>query len=83
MSAVVSPIVAWSTLRRVPVWRTIAEPLGLAVAGGVIGVVASVPALFLGLPPVGLVLGFMHLQRRFPEPVAPSDKKSAIADVAD
>jgi hypothetical protein len=83
MSAVVSPIVAWSTLRRVPLWRTIAEPLGLAVTGGVIGVVTSVPALLLALPPVGLVLGFMHLQRRFREPVAPPHKKSALADMAD
>jgi hypothetical protein len=68
MAGFVSPIVAWSVLRRVPLWRTIIEPLGLAVAGGCAAVVLGVPALILVGPPAGLALGFYWLQRRYPDP---------------
>jgi hypothetical protein len=67
LAGVVSPLVTWSTLRNVPLWRTIAEPLTLALAGGSVAVVVGAPALLLVLPPAGLVLGFVHLQRRYPE----------------
>jgi len=69
VSAVVSPVVSWSSLRRVPLWRTIVEPLGLVVVGGTLAVVSGASALILALPPAGLVLGFVHLHRRYPEPV--------------
>lgn len=68
LAAVVSPIVTWHELRRVPLWRTIAEPLTAAVAGGCAAVVLGVPVLILVLPPVGLGLGYMNLRRRYPEP---------------
>jgi hypothetical protein len=71
MAAVVSPIVTWSALRRVPLWRTVAEPLTLAVAGGVVAALAGSGVLLLALPPVGLVAGFAWLVRRYPsEPLA-------------
>ncbi len=80
LAAVVSPVVAWSALRRVPLWRTIAEPLGLAVGGGVVAVVTGMPVLLLALPAVGLVAGFLHLERRYSErneplPVLPADER--------
>ena len=53
MAAVVSPVVAWSALRRVPLWRTIVEPLAIAVAGGVAAVAAGAPLLLFVLPPLG------------------------------
>jgi hypothetical protein len=73
VAAVVSPIVSWSALRRVPLWRTVVEPLGYAVAGAAIAVIAGVPALILALPPIGLVAGFVRLQRRHAEPRLPRE----------
>ena len=66
-AAVISPVVSWSALRRVPLWRTIVEPLALAVAGGTVALLVGVPILILALPPAGLALGFVRLQRRYPD----------------
>jgi hypothetical protein len=71
MAGVVAPVVTWSELRRVPLWRTIVEPLGLAVAGGALGVLVGSEILFLALPPAALIAGFALLRRRYPqEPAA-------------
>lgn len=67
LGGIVSPVVAWSALRRVPLWRTVAEPLALAVAGGAAGVLVGSAVLFLALPPVGLVAGFIRLSRAYPQ----------------
>lgn len=67
LSGVVTPMVTWSTLRNVPLWRTIAEPLGLAFAGGGLAIVIGIAPLVLLLPLTGLVAGVVHLQRRYPE----------------
>jgi uncharacterized membrane protein HdeD (DUF308 family) len=68
MAGIVSPIVTWSALRRAPLWRTVVEPLVLAVAGAATGVVVSSPVLLFVLPPVGLALGFIHLGRAHSTP---------------
>jgi hypothetical protein len=70
LAAVVSPLVTWTALRRVPLWRTIAEPLIWAVAGGMVSVIVGILMLVLVLPPVGLVLGFLNLRRRHPDRAA-------------
>jgi len=70
MAGIVSPIVAWTTLRRVPLWRTLVEPLGYALVGGAAAVVVNVPVLILVLPPVGLALGVARLHRRYADPHA-------------
>jgi hypothetical protein len=62
-----SSLAPWSALRRVPLWRTIVEPLAIAVAAGAAAVVAGVPLLLLVFPLVGLTLGFLNLRRRYPE----------------
>jgi hypothetical protein len=67
VAAVISPVVAWSELRRVPLWRTIVEPLAAAFAGAVAAIVSGVPLTILVLPPIGLTLGFLNLRRRYPE----------------
>lgn len=67
LAAVVSPVITWSALRRVPLWRTVAEPLGAAVAGGCGAVILGVPVLLLVLPPLGFGLGFANLRRRYPD----------------
>ncbi len=66
-AGVISPTVTWSSLRRVPLWRTIVEPLAFAVAGGVAALVAGSGVLLLTLPPIGLGLGFGWLSRRYPQ----------------
>jgi hypothetical protein len=66
IAAVVSPLVSWSALRNVPLWRTVVEPLALAVAGGAIGVLAGSGIVFLALPPIALVVGFFRLSRAYP-----------------
>jgi predicted transporter len=70
LAAVVSPLITWSELRRVPLWRTVAEPLVAAVAGGCAAVIVGVPLLILVLPPLGLGLGFANLRRRYPDMIA-------------
>ena len=69
IAAVVSPVITWSALRRVPLWRTLVEPLAAAVAGGCAAVIIGVPVLILVLPPLGLGLGFANLRRRYPDNV--------------
>lgn len=67
IAAVVSPVFTWSELRRVPLWRTLVEPLAAAVAGGCAAVIIGVPVLILVLPPLGLGLGIANLRRRYPD----------------
>ena len=68
LAGIVSPLVSWWALRRAPLWRTVVEPLGYAVAGGGMAVLIGVPGLILVLPPVGLALGIARLRQRYPEP---------------
>jgi hypothetical protein len=70
LAAAISPIVSWNALRRVPLWRTVIEPLGYAVAGGVTAVLAGSGVLLLALPPIGLAFGLVRLSRRYPEATA-------------
>ena len=70
LAAIVSPVVTWTELRRVPLWRTVVEPLAAAVAGGCGAVILGVPVLILVLPPLGLALGIANLRRRYPDPFA-------------
>jgi hypothetical protein len=63
----VSGLITWSELRRAPLWRTVAEPLAAAVAGGCEAVVLGVPVLLLALPPIGIGLGFVMLRHRHPQ----------------
>jgi hypothetical protein len=69
MSGLISPLVSWAALRRVPLWRTFAEPLAYAVAGGTAAVILGAPLLLLVLPPLGLAAGFARLARRHRAPV--------------
>ena len=75
LAGLFSPLVSWNALRRVPLWRTVIEPLGYAVAGGVAAVLAGSGVLLLALPPIGLALGWARLSRRYPEaPALPSTR---------
>ena len=67
--AIIGPTVTWSALRRVPLWRTMLEPVVAGVAGAAIGVAIGSPVLFLALVPVGIIaavtrLGFVYSEKR-------------------
>ena len=66
--AIIGPIVTWSALRRVPLWRAMLEPVVAGVAGAAIGVAIGSEALFLALVPVGIIaavtrLGFVYREK--------------------
>jgi len=66
--AIIGPIVTWSALRRVPLWRTVLEPLVAGVCGAAIGVAVGSPVLFLALVPVAIGvaaarLGFAYREK--------------------
>lgn len=66
--AMIGPIVTWTALRRVPLWRTMIEPVVAGVAGAAIGVAVGSPVLFLALLPVGIIaavtrLGFVYREK--------------------
>jgi Na+/H+-dicarboxylate symporter len=61
VSAIVTPIVTWSALRDVPLWRTVLEPLAVGIAGAVIGVFVGSGVALLVLPPVGIGAAILRL----------------------
>ena len=67
--AVIGPTVTWTALRRVPLWRTVLEPLLAGITGAVIGVALGSPVLFLALVPIGIGaaatrLGYAYRERQ-------------------
>lgn len=72
MAAVVSPLVTWSALRRVPLWRTLVEPLLGAVLGAAVALMLGSAPAFLILTPLGLAVAMVRVGRRFAEP--PSER---------
>jgi len=61
LGAVLAPLVTWSALRRVPLWRTIVEPLAGAVVGAGLGVLLGSGAAFLLLTPLGAAAAVTRL----------------------
>ena len=71
ISAVIAPVVTWSALRDVPLWRAVLEPLVVGVAGAALGVIAGSGIAMLLLPPIGIGLAvarlsYSHHDRRLP-----------------
>jgi hypothetical protein len=64
-AAVVSPLVTWSAFRRVPLWRTVLEPLAGVIAGAGIAVALGSGVLLLLLLPAGLVAAMLRLGHRY------------------
>lgn len=60
--AVIGPTVTWTALRRVPLWRTMLEPVVAGVVGAAIGVAVGSGALFLALVPVGIIAAVARLE---------------------
>lgn len=69
MGAVVSPVVTWSALRQVPLWRAVVEPLVAGAAGAAVGVLVGSGLALLILTPVGIAaailrLNYVHREKR-------------------
>jgi hypothetical protein len=62
---VVSPLVTWAAFRRVPLWRTLAEPLAGAVLGASLGAALGSGVALLLLAPLGLLTAMVGLGRRY------------------
>jgi hypothetical protein len=54
IGAALGPIVTWSALRHVPLWRTVAEPLVAGIAAAGVGVLVGSGTAFLVLAPLGV-----------------------------
>lgn len=64
MGGMFAPLVTWSTLRDVPLWKSVVQPLvGAAVGAGVAALLGSGIGL-LALPPIGAVAGIARLASR-------------------
>ena len=62
--AVFGPPLAWSMLRRVPLWRSLTEPAVAGVIGSVVAMVAA-PALFPVIVPAAIVVSAWRLNRAY------------------
>ena len=65
MAAIGSPFLTWSALRRVPLWRAIAEPAAGAVVGGAVALAVGSPIALLLLMPVGIGAATWRLHRAY------------------
>src|ERR1043166_4182491 len=74
VGAVLTPVVTWSALRDVPVWRTVTEPLAAGIAGATIGVLAGSGVAFLILTPVGIGAAILRLNYAHRPKELPSDR---------
>jgi hypothetical protein len=69
LGALFCPVLAWSAMRRVPLWRAISEPAIGAVIGAVGGMLLGSGTAFLGLAAAGIAaatgrLTFAYRERR-------------------
>ena len=61
MGAALAPIVTWSALRNVPLWRAVVEPLAGAAIGAAAAVLLGWGAGLLALPPLGALAAVARL----------------------
>lgn len=62
IGAIAAPLVTWSALRSVPLWRAITEPLAGSIIGAGIGVLLGSGVGFLMLTPLGAAAAVARLQ---------------------
>ena len=63
VGATMTPLATWTKLRRVPLWRAVAEPLVWGVIGAIIAAALGSGAGLLVLAPAGIAMGVARLQR--------------------
>jgi hypothetical protein len=64
----IGPMVMWSALPRVPLWRAVTEPMVACVLGALTGAILGSPYLYLILPVLGISLATWRLNYAFREP---------------
>ncbi|MES2307014.1 MAG: hypothetical protein V4558_16045 [Gemmatimonadota bacterium] len=67
MGAVFAPLLAWSTMRRVPLWRAALETAAGGLVGAIIGMMLASGGLMLFLAGAGISLSAWRLNRAYPE----------------
>jgi hypothetical protein len=67
MGALFGPILAWSTLRRVPLWRAALEPAAGAIVGATLGMMLGSAVLLLFLAACGITLTAWRLNHAYRE----------------
>jgi MFS family permease len=88
LGAVFGPPLAWTILRRVPLWRTLTEPALAGIAGSVLAMLLA-PPLFPILVPGAILGSAIRLKYAYAEPPrvgapaslekGPSDARSELA----
>jgi len=76
IGAVVGPLVMWSALPRVPLWRAVVQPMVACVLGALAGAMLGSGFAFLGFAIAGVVLASWRLNYAYREPpslLSPSD----------
>ncbi len=68
MGAVIGPMVMWSALPRVPLWRAVVEPMSACVLAALTGAILGSGFLFLGLPVLAIALASWRLNYAYREP---------------
>lgn len=76
MGALFGPILGWSALRRVPLWRAALEPAGGAMVGATIGMFLGFGTLILLLAATGVTLTAWRLRHVYREQALPGQRKS-------
>lgn len=77
LGAVFSPMLAWSMLRHVPLWRTVAEP-ALAGIGSTLVAALFAPSFFPVIVPTAILLSAMRLKRAFRPPAPAAEKPGEL-----
>ena len=80
MGAMMTPLVTWTTMRRVPLWRAVAEPVMGGVAGAAVAASLGFGVGILLLPPLGMLAAVARLHYRHSPPFSgPSSSPSVGA----
>lgn len=86
MGALFSPVLTWSSMRRVPLWRTICEPAIGGLVGALLGILLGSVGLFLLLAAGGICLAAWRLNysyRPTPAAIQPAAEGRAALEEAD
>lgn len=81
MGALFGPMLAWSSLRNVPLWRAALEPAIGALAGAALGMLTGADSLFVMGAALGLALPVWRLNRvyraqgQLPESADPTSER--------
>lgn len=82
IGAIGTPIMAWSLLRRVPLWRAVAEPAAAGVLASLAAMLVA-PSLFALLVPLAIGGAAWRLERSFRGPAELGRRKNEVGALND